>query len=266
MARWTVIALVALTACPKSGGDVGGSAASPHPFVAVEIEDDDTLDELAAIELNDVTADCGNLQKLEPAAMLGRLQDGEIRCLDKAFRLAERQTVKDKIGRVLLQDAWARGEEHRWRGIAERHLDQAGRSDPTLCYLLAYQLLHANAPDQMDEVVYWAEMALENRHVWEGDLYVKRVNSLHQTRTLAAQRKWDFLEAQYLNDQSAETAKAKEEARGQVKTYAREWLEYAGESGRDATTALRLCQSAAGHEDFCLDSSASATAGASESP
>ncbi len=256
MMRWAGPALLlALAACKKPADAVGNNAAaSAHPFVAFEPEPEETLDELSAIELTEVTADCGDLPRLEPSAMLGRLGEGEIVCLDKAFRSAERQTVKDKIGRLLLQDAWARGEEHRWRGIVERHLDQAGRSDPNLCYLLAYQLLHANPPDEMDEVVYWAEVALENRHVWVGEQHVKKVYALHKTRTLAAQRKWSYLETTNPGSSDADSTLLKEEARGQTKTFAREWLEYAHESGRDPTAPLQVCQAAAGHDDFCSNS------------
>ena len=56
-------------------------------------------------ELMMATARCGDLVALEPAAMMGKLKDGEIRCLDEQLRDAEKQTVKDKISRVLMADA-----------------------------------------------------------------------------------------------------------------------------------------------------------------
>ena len=37
-----------------------------------------------------------------------------------------------------------------------------------------------------------------------------------------------------------------------TKVNAREWFEYAKSSGKEATTALQLCESAAGTKDYCV--------------
>ena len=201
------------------------------------------------------TAECGDLIKLEPAAMMGKLTDGEIRCLDQKLREAERMTFKDKLSRVLLADAWAKGDEHRWEGIARRHLEEVDRSDPDMTYKFAL-LLSKGSADKMDEAMKWADVALENRSMWTGDLHVKRVYSLYKLKALSAHKKWTFLESELLDAEAEEHESISSDvdgARNMTKTLSREWLEYTRSAGRDTTVALQLCVSAAGNAEFCSD-------------
>jgi len=259
MQRWFVLlaAAGAVGACggkgknkPTSSGDASNEVTTGQ-FVEIDLgEEEAALEEAAGVELMRATAECGDLLKLEPSAMLGQLTDAQIRCLDEALKNAERQTVKDKISRVLLNDAWAKGDEHRWEGIARRHLETIDRSDPDMCYKFAYYLVE-RGPDKMDEAMKWADVALENRAVWEGDLHVKRVYALEKIKTEAAQKKWMWLESEYNKAPSEELLHAADEARNQTKTLAREWLEYAKQSGKDTTLPLQICISAAGTAEFC---------------
>ena len=227
----------------------GGAFVEVEIDIGMEVED---LEELDLIEINRATAECGDLLKLEPSAMLGQLSDAEIRCLDRGLRTAERQTAKDKISRVLLTDAWAKGDEHRWEGMARRHLEVIDRSDPDICYKFAYYLL-SRSPDKMDEAMMWAQVALDNRARWEGEQYVSRVFSLHKIRTRAANKKWSWLESEYSRHPSSEALDAANEARNETKTVAREWLDYTREAGKDQTQPLAMCMTASGTEDYCLD-------------
>ncbi len=213
-------------------------------------DEEDDLDELFGSELMVATAQCGDLIKLEPAAMMGKLSDAEIRCLDKQLRDAERMTVKDKISRVLLADAWAKQDEHRWEGVARRQLEEIDRSDPDMCYKFALYL-SGKGPDRMDEALKWANVALENRSMWTGDLHVKRVYSLYKLKALAAQKNWGYLEDQLAKSPSVEAEDAVREMRNLTKTLSREWLEYARSAGKDPTVAMNLCVSAAGTSGFC---------------
>lgn len=255
MVRWfipTVVAALMLgcgnKAKPVSSGDTQGGL--PGSFVDISFDEDEELDALFGSELMIATAQCGDLVQLEPAAMMGKLKDPEIRCLDQSLRQADRQTVKDKISRVLLADAWAKGDAHRWEGIARRHLEEIDRSDPDMCYKFARYLLDT-APDNMDECMKWADVALDNRARWTGDLHVKRVYALYKLKASAAHKKWTWLEEEFVKAPSFELEEAKKEARNLTKTLAREWLEYARSSGRDTSVAMQLCSSAAGTMDFC---------------
>lgn len=227
-------------------------------FVQIDDPTDAELSELDGIELQQVTAECGNLLELEPAARLGRLTEVQVRCLNEALDEAQRQTAKDKISRLLLGDAWAKGDIHRWMGVAARHLDQVERADPDLVYHFAYNLVQIGNPERMDEAIHWAEIALENKSFWEGEEHVRRVYGLYKIRTLAAFKKWEYLEArnrdalasQQPSEQLQHDAEA---ARNELKTYAREWLDYAKSANRDVSEPMRLCAMAAGTEAFCLE-------------
>ncbi len=224
----------------------------------VEISIDESEDELIGSEILQATAPCGDLVKLEPASLMGRLSDGEIRCLDETLRASDRQTVKNKLSRVLLADAWAKGDTHRWETIARRHLEEIDRSDPTLCYKLANHL-SAKGADSADETLKWAEVALDNRTQWTGDEYVKRVYALYRLKAVAAQTKWQGLEERYVAKPDETLLQEKDLARNQAKTLAREWLEYARSSGKDATIALQICTSAAGTATFCDETTSTPT-------
>ena len=129
--RGLLVLLLAVGCSQKKPAKGVGDALDVQPGTFIQISLDDEEDELEAMfgsELMIATAECGDLIQLEPAAMMGRLEDAQIRCLDETMRTAERMTVKDKISRVLLADAWAKGDEHRWEGVARRHLEAIGRT------------------------------------------------------------------------------------------------------------------------------------------
>jgi len=244
------LAVMVIVGCkhkpPKETGDTTDTTGG---FVQITLDSDEESDMMGS-ELMQATAKCGDLVALEPNAMMGKLTDGQIRCLEDALHDAEKQTVKDKISRVLMSDAWAKGDAHRWESIVRRHLNEIDRSDPDLCYKFA-KYLADKGPEYSDECTHWADVALENRHSWTGDTYISRVNSLYKIRAVAATDKWNYLEEKYVREPSDDLAAQKDLARNTAKTLAREWLEYATSSGKDPTMAEQLCISAAGTTGFC---------------
>jgi hypothetical protein len=236
---------------PKEPKPEPGESGFGSGFIEIDLADEEAALDAAAMEEYQATAaDCGDLKALETNAMLGQLSDPQIRCLEEALKEAERQTVKDKINRVLLNDAWSKGDEHRWEAIAQRHVTEINRSDPDMCYRLAYYLVD-RGPERMDEAIKWADTALENRSYWEGETYVKRVYSLYKYRTLAGEKKWRALEEEFVRTPTDEVSEKAKKARDDYKTMAREWLDYAREAGKDLTLPLKHCGSAAGTGDFC---------------
>lgn len=247
-----LLALLLSVGCARSG-PAPETPAEPSAggFVQIDLDEEhDELDDMIGSELMVLTANCGDLVAMEPAAMLGKLENAEIRCLELALADAVRQTHKDKISRVLMADAWVKGDTHRWESIVARHLDMVDRSDPDLVYKFAMHLAKQGAP-RAQEAIRWAEVALENRSFWSGDTHVNRVLTLYQIRTIAAQHLWEHLDEQYVEEQSDALLKEVEETRNMVKTLAREWLEYAKSTNRDPTRALQMCISAAGNEEYC---------------
>lgn len=258
--------LVALVAC---GGKKGPSGASdsdgiPSKFVEIDLtEEEDILESMVGSEISAAVAPCGNLVKLEPAAIMGRLKGAEIRCLDNTIRETDKQTVKKKVSLVLMKDAKAKSDMHRWEGVVRRHLREIDQSDPAMCYQFA-RYLAKKGPDYMQEAILWADRALENRAVWVGDEHVERVYALLRMKAYAATKEWRWLSQRYANEPNADLAEKQAQARNQAKTMAREWLDYARNAGRDPDDAFELCTSAAGTDEFCAVSASEGTTDTSE--
>jgi len=220
-------------------------------FVDLSAGIDEELATLGGSELMLSSADCGDLMALEPTALLGKLNDGQIRCLEEGYRGAERQTLKRKLSLVLMVDAYTKGDMHRWETIVRRHLSEVDQSDPDLCYKFALHL-DKRGPEFSLETMRWVDVALENRSRFPaGDTTVSRVYGLLKLKAKAAARQWAWLEEQFLIAPSTDLEGARDEARSEAKTTAREWLEYARSAGKDETVAYQMCVSAAGSSAFC---------------
>jgi hypothetical protein len=189
--------------------------------------------------------------KLETNALTGRLTDPTIQCLETRLVNAPKMTDKKKISGVLMTDAWAKGDKERWESLIKRHLDEIDQSDPDLCYKYALHLSR-QGPGRASGVIRWANVALENRTVWIGDTYTSRVYSLYKVRAAASQALWQQAETEHSTAPSDETREKVEKYRNMTKVNAREWFDYARDSGKEATTALQLCESAAGTKDYCV--------------
>jgi hypothetical protein len=225
---------------PASGGSAertdGGGGISVKPPAAAAAAPQD--------------ASCDNLSKLEPQAMLGKLNDGQIACLEGSYASAPKQTDKDKISRLLMANAYGKGDTRSWEKLIKRHLEEIDQSDPDLCYKYALHLSKGGA-GRAPGVIRWSNVALENRTVWTGDTYVSRVSALYKLRAAAAQSIWKAAEEEYAKNPSEDLKKKVEDSRNQTKVFAREWYEYMKSAGKDTTTALQLCISAAGTKDYC---------------
>ncbi len=249
-----VAACITLGAC--GGGskrDLSALATTDYApgFIDLTSDVDEQLSDLMGSELMIASADCGDLMALEPTALLGRLSDGEIRCLEDGFRVAERQTYRRKISLLLMVDAWTRGDAHRWEAVVRRHLSEVDQSDPDLCYKFSLYL-DKQGPAFAQETLKWADIALENRSRFKaGDVHVSRVYGLLRVKSNAATRYWGSTEERFLQEPSDANKIERDNARGEAKTAAREWLEYARQAGRDTSLAYEMCVSAAGGHEFC---------------
>jgi len=227
-------AAAAAAAAPEPGGETGDGVAAAS----------------AAVRPPEVVKDCSDIVKLEPAAMLGRLSEGQVGCLEGELAGSDKMTTKGKISRVLMVNAFAKGDKKEWERLVKRHLDEIDQSDPDLCYKYALHL-SKKGPGSAHGVIRWADVALENRTVWTGDTYTSRVNSLYKLRVVAAQKLWQRAESKHAAEVSDETQADVDKYRNTTKVLAREWYEYAKQAGKDTTKALQVCMSAAGTADYC---------------
>lgn len=196
-------------------------------------------------------AACIDLVKLEPVAMTGGLSDDQVSCLEKRIVIESKQTTRDKVSRVLLQNADGKGDVTEWMRLAARHLDEIDRSDPDLCYRYALQLSRNGEVQDMDDVVTWVDYALENKQRWQGALYKSRVYNLYRLRAETSMRMWRDADDAYVSERTDENEAESERLRGVAKSSAKEWLDYARLSAQPTDRAEVLCESSSGSPDYC---------------
>jgi hypothetical protein len=194
----------------------------------------------------DYNGDVALLRELEPAATKGALDETQKACLEDRYKEADVQTVKDKISRVLLVNAYAYSTKY-WAQLVQRHLDEVDRSDPDIAYLYAFYLFNTDRKNA-EEVIRWTQTALERKDVWSGDVYVSRVYGLYKLRALASNALWAMAEDQRTQGDKGVNV---DRLRNDVKVYAREWLDFAKVAGRDTTESAQLCLSAAQRPIAC---------------
>jgi chemotaxis protein histidine kinase CheA len=195
---------------------------------------------------------CNDLTVLETPAVMGRLREGQVSCLEGAYASAASQTDKDKISRVLIVNAEGKGDRAEWERLVSRHLQEVDRSDPDLCFSYALYLSKGGAARAWG-TIEWADVALENKSRWQGSTYKSRVYNLLQLKAEAAAALWEASAQAVVAGEGdrAELQENEKKLRGLAKNYAREWLDYARVSGQEDRKAMALCVSAAGSKKFC---------------
>jgi len=213
--------------------------------------DKERFSKLDALERGTSEVICDDIRRLEPRALIGRLTDEQVLCLELLLRRAERLTSKNKVSRVLMADAWTKRDMDRWEAAVQRHLDEIDRSDADLAYIYA-RFLAQRTEEHIPEAIRWSNVALANAHQWEGDTHVDRVYALHRINAVAAQQLWLVAEQTVLDEGSHTTGTGKANFwRNQTKALSREWLAFAVAAGKDPAASLDLCMSAAGTTGYC---------------
>jgi hypothetical protein len=223
----------------------------PSDSVAEEASGEEAGEEeaVAMLTVEPSGTSCDNLQELELKAMMGRLSAPEVGCIESTYHAAAKQTDKDKASRVLIANAHS-SDRSEWAQLVSRHLDEVDQSDPNMSYAYAKYLLDQGS-GRADEAIHWADIALERRQEWVGETHKSRVYALYKVRALAAQKVWTTAEKRHAEAPTSQTGATADLERGRVKTFAREWYDYADAAGKDTTRPLELCISAAGTEEYC---------------
>lgn len=210
-----------------------------------------TQPSVAVANLASTDDSCTDLVKLEPAAMMGTLRVGQVKCLDARIGSESQQTTKDKISRLAITNAENGGNKPEWERLMKRHLEDIDRSDPDMCFKYALHLSRGGA-SRASGVIRWADYALDNKAKWSGNTYKTRVFGLYKLRAEAANKQWQEAENDFMTKEHTDENEAKAgKLRGTAKDYAREWLDYAKASAQDTKTAMALCVSSAGNRAFC---------------
>ena len=196
------------------------------------------------------SATCDDLRALETKAILGNLGVEARKCLDLRLAGASKLTDKDKISRVLISDAKARGDQADWDRLMKRHLEQIDRSDPNMCLVYSIQL-HKRGVGKSTQVIRWADYALENKSKWSGATHTRNVYYLHQLKSQAASRLWQRAEKRFVKDRNEKNEAKANNYRSMAKQASRSWLDYAKASGKDTSKPYAACVSASGTTEFC---------------
>jgi len=193
---------------------------------------------------------CEDLKSMEIFAAVGDLGEGLVTCLDDRYQAAAKQTEKNTVSRLLMADAWNRGDRSKWEQLVVRHLEEVDQSDPDLCYKYATQLSR-KGPSRARGVIRWSGVALENKTRWIGDQYTRNVYQLYKLRTAASMNLWAVAQSGHTTNPDEASLAKSEKARNQAKVMAREWYDYSKQAGKDPTKALQACISAAGGAEYC---------------
>ncbi|MBT3223833.1 MAG: hypothetical protein HN348_32595 [Proteobacteria bacterium] len=190
-------------------------------------------EDMATAEVHPPTeSNCRNLVALESAALVGKLSEKQIRCLEQIVVTAH-LGESERASHLLLDDAYAKSDQKRWEQLARRHLTEISSNDADLSYLLARHL--EKRQSEPNEVMAFAEMALKHRRIWKGQTYVRRVAELYELRAKAAERVW----------LAKKGGTGESWARDEALRLAGEWVEYAEVVGQDSVKAQQACALAA---------------------
>ena len=223
---------------------------APTEWVGIDFGASEAMAAAEAPAGDSESAVCDDLLTLEPFSLMGKLGAERVACLERRLRYEPRQVERDKISRVLMADAFARDDIHVWEGALHRHLTEIDRSDPDLCYVYARHLAK-KGEDYHASAIRWSNHALENALVWEGDMRVEKMYSLHRISAVAAQRLWYQAEDSLSANFSKEAKFKAGFWRSQAKNLAREWLSFAKEAGLDSAAAYDICLQTSGTADYC---------------
>ena len=193
---------------------------------------------------------CDDLRALETKAILGNLGVAARKCLESRIDVATKLTDKDKISRVLVSDAKARGDKADWERLMKRHLEKIDKSDPNMCLVFSIHL-HKRGVSKATQVIRWADYALENKAKWSGASHTRNVYYLHQLKSQAASRLWQRAEKKFVKERNEKNDAKANKYRSWAKQFSRAWLDYSKASGKDTSKALAACVSASGTTEFC---------------
>ncbi|MBC8454987.1 MAG: hypothetical protein H8D71_02140 [Deltaproteobacteria bacterium] len=197
-----------------------------------------------------VVENCDDLRALETRAILGNLGVSGRKCLDSRIAVATKLTDKDKISRVLISDAKARGDQGDWERLMKRHLEKIDKSDPNMCLVFSIHL-NKRGVSKATQVIRWADYALENKTKWSGANHTRNVYYLHQLKSQAASRLWQRAEKKFVKERNEKNEAKANKYRSWAKQFSRAWLDYAKASGKETSKALAACVSASGTTEFC---------------
>lgn len=189
--------------------------------------------------------------EISERAKKGELSDKERVCLEISVQTIARRDDRELMSSVLIDDAYARDDRAKWAELSTRHLEEINPQDAGLSYRMALHSWAGSTGDPATTLMY-VESALENRAIWTGEVYDKRVGELLGLRAAASQRLWRQMvdAAEQMDPEDAK--RASRNARRRTFEAALEWYAFASDRGQPANSALKLCELASERDGACL--------------
>jgi hypothetical protein len=181
---------------------------------------------------------------MEDRASKGTLSAAQIACLDGSYKVVTSLADRDAVSMTLINNAKAKGDNTMWEFFVRRHLNEVSDDNPALVSRFAFYLFEKEPRDAAG-AYRWADRALDLRAAWTGAVYTEKVYGLHKLRAAAAQELWKAAEEANIADPSDDNAKLAMHYRLQMLDVSKEWMSFAKLSGKDASTAVKLCTMAA---------------------
>lgn len=171
---------------------------------------------------------CDDFERLEPRAMLGKLDAHGRACLEGHVQgSSEANALRASL--MLIQNASSSGDSE-WEVLVRRHLGDVDPNDPNLTYKLAS---FSYKKSRYAGAIRWMEVALANQERWpEGNTRESRVWTASRIRAQAQEQLWK--------------KEPSPEAQEQTRLYAQAWLDAGKGTERDLSKARALCTKAAG--------------------
>lgn len=189
------------------------------------------------------TESCANLRLLDLEARQGHLDEADIECLVRKWDGASRVARAD-ISKVLMADAYAKGDVPEWERLVEQHVRQVDARDPEVAWTWVNILAHY--PDRTAHLLLAVDDAEAVAHQWPDNLRQLRLARIHELRTEGTLRLWKAL---------GTTDEAWEK---RTRKAAREWSLYLLDhpSAGSPSRAVDVCTEAAGEFEWCIGGAA----------
>ncbi len=194
--------------------------------------------------------ECADFAAVERPAMLGKLSDAEVQCLEWRYGHFDLPTHRDKASRILMANAYGKGDMPEWKRLTMRHIDEVDDSDPNLSFKLA-QVFAREEEHAPTEVIRWSTLSLLHRGAWDPDDYTSRVPQLHAMRVKSAKQIWEQATAAHKKTPTPTTEAAEQSSAASVREFSREWVLHCKRAHSDAKEPLAICRSAGGGADYC---------------
>jgi hypothetical protein len=190
-----------------------------------------------------VETDCVPFARWEHVALLGSLPPAIAACLEAHVTTDAPAASRVQASRLLVTNAWSRGDIAAWLPRIERHLQELDPADARLAWTLARHHARSDTPESAREVLRWSEVAERGTNPPEPTLQHRLTRS--KIRAIAAHRLW---KAAVANGGSSNVAAQRDLAARS----AAEWVRVLTEAAEDPTEARALCHEAATEATICL--------------